>query len=328
LKNVLADLARQISTTVEDDCEEYILDLPEKVGEGRIRGIKLRAGLGLIIYDCQFKQDVEIAFTVSEVHPAKFMYVTGGALRHRFQDEGSDQLHTINTYQSAIVASSRHGGHLLYFKAEERVQFCSLEILRAEFIKTLRCELNTLAQDLKEMLEDVKALNKFYYQSHYSLQLFDLFTQLRNYGETGVVKKIFLEAKVNEMLAYQLADYRHEPLKKNHNLRQKEIKALKKAFLYIDENLDSSLHIKEISRVSGLNANKLQQGFKITKGLTVNDYIRIQRLEHARALLHTSELSISEVVYKIGLVNRGYFSRLFKEEYGASPSEYRKKFSS
>lgn len=62
---------------------------------------------------------------------------------------------------------------------------------------------------------------------------------------------------------------------------------------------------------------------KIT-GMSPNKYILKIKMEHAKALLTDTTLSISEVGYKIGVDDSAYFYRLFKNYYGMSPSQYRK----
>lgn len=70
---------------------------------------------------------------------------------------------------------------------------------------------------------------------------------------------------------------------------------------------------------------KLQYGFHNLYGLSVNNYVKKIRLQIAMELLKNSDLSISEIVYKIGLSSRSYFSKIFKEKYGITPSYYKKK---
>jgi transcriptional regulator GlxA family with amidase domain len=49
------------------------------------------------------------------------------------------------------------------------------------------------------------------------------------------------------------------------------------------------------------------------------------RLKKARELLETSNLSISESAYQVGFNDPAWFSRVFKEEFGVSPTEARGK---
>jgi AraC-like DNA-binding protein len=74
----------------------------------------------------------------------------------------------------------------------------------------------------------------------------------------------------------------------------------------------------------GLNVNKLQDGFQSIYNDTVNGYVQKTRLEIARNLLMITEFNISEIVRKIGLSSKSYFSKIFKEEYQISPSEFRR----
>ena len=60
LKDVIRDIAEVFNISYSENCGEYLLQLPESVGEGTIRGINFEGGLGLIQYNCLFKEDMEI----------------------------------------------------------------------------------------------------------------------------------------------------------------------------------------------------------------------------------------------------------------------------
>ena len=53
------------------------------------------------------------------------------------------------------------------------------------------------------------------------------------------------------------------------------------------------------------------------------NYIKKIRLQNAKKLLETTELTISEVAYKSGFQTINHFTKVFKEEYGIPPSVYR-----
>ncbi len=59
-------------------------------------------------------------------------------------------------------------------------------------------------------------------------------------------------------------------------------------------------------------------------GMTPNNYVRKKRLEEGKRLLEESNDTIAEVSYKTGFSNPYYFSKCFKQEFGMSPSAYRK----
>jgi AraC-like DNA-binding protein len=81
-----------------------------------------------------------------------------------------------------------------------------------------------------------------------------------------------------------------------------------------------------LERESGLNQKRIQKGFKRFFGLSVNKYIKNIRLSRAKELIETTDMSISEIVYAIGLNSRSYFSRIFVEKYGILPNNYRRNY--
>lgn len=105
----------------------------------------------------------------------------------------------------------------------------------------------------------------------------------------------------------------------------------------IDKLLEISREIKNypernytvvgISNKTGISIPRLQAGFKEKHGSTIALFIKERRLKEAEKLLRTTSLNVSEVVYKIGLTSRSYFSRIFKERYHCTPLEYKNDFS-
>ncbi|MNZ84779.1 Bifunctional transcriptional activator/DNA repair enzyme AdaA [compost metagenome] len=90
------------------------------------------------------------------------------------------------------------------------------------------------------------------------------------------------------------------------------------------ENL-SLAHLAQISHGSPYH---LHRTFKKTTGQTPGEYIQRIRIGHAKELLISSQLSISEVGEKVGLHNTPYFITLFKKLTGVTPARYRQTASS
>ena len=58
-------------------------------------------------------------------------------------------------------------------------------------------------------------------------------------------------------------------------------------------------------------------------GITPNKALNGIRIENAKKLLITSDLSISKISFYVGFATPSYFNRIFKEYTGETPKEFR-----
>lgn len=97
-----------------------------------------------------------------------------------------------------------------------------------------------------------------------------------------------------------------------------------KSVEYINENIQHELDIDEICRHVHISKYHFCRVFKQATGLTVMNYILKTRLVLARSMLtRQQEYSVSEVSARCGFSSPAYFSRVFKQETGVSPLQYR-----
>ncbi|NNE78163.1 MAG: helix-turn-helix transcriptional regulator, partial [Pricia sp.] len=323
---VIRDISNAFGTKFTETCGEYFLDIPQHIGEGNIQGISFDGGMGIIQYDCQFKTVVEFRFTVNEVHPLKFLYCLEGVLKHKF--ENSDENHEIAQYQEAIVSSDFLNGHILHFNANTHTVINSLEISRSEFQKKIKCDLVTMDQKLQNLFNDIEAKKTFYHDGFYSLKLADLFRDMQDFKGRDFLRKLYLEGKAYQMLTKQILQYEDDlaDVENRSILRRSEVVQIEKAVLYIKQQIGKLDTIDQIASEVGLNTNKLQEGFQNLYGVTVNQFIQRTRLALIKDMILNTDYSISEIVHMVGLSSKSYLSKIFKEEYGTSPSEYRKHF--
>ena len=96
-----------------------------------------------------------------------------------------------------------------------------------------------------------------------------------------------------------------------------------KAHLY--EEHHKPWTIEEMAKIADLSHQHFQKLFKAEVGATPISYLKKVRLKQARVLLETTNLRAKEICYKVGMFDESHFSRDFKEEFHAAPSEYRKR---
>ncbi|MEO1655034.1 MAG: AraC family transcriptional regulator, partial [Bacteroidota bacterium] len=69
--------------------------------------------------------------------------------------------------------------------------------------------------------------------------------------------------------------------------------------------------------------SSFKREFKDLFHTTPAKWLAQKRLEQAEMLLRSSDLSISEICYQVGLKNPSHFNRVFKEFYGLPPAQYK-----
>lgn len=92
---------------------------------------------------------------------------------------------------------------------------------------------------------------------------------------------------------------------------------------YIMNHLCGDLSVEMLCTVLLIPRNKLFRIVKDETGMTLHRYILIKRLHKAKILLRRSNKPIAEVAEKCGIKDYNYFSRVFKNRFGITPSGYR-----
>ena len=95
---------------------------------------------------------------------------------------------------------------------------------------------------------------------------------------------------------------------------------------YILANLHKKISLKDISEHVFLSPNYLGYKFKQKTGITINEYIKTERMEKSKYLLMATLLPVSEISKICGFENQFYFSKVFKQETAMPPMQYRKNF--
>lgn len=99
-----------------------------------------------------------------------------------------------------------------------------------------------------------------------------------------------------------------------------------KVIHYICDNYHQPITLEQISKVSGFSTYHFCRFFKRMSGLTFIEYLTNLRLDKAVFSLLTNEKAICKIAYECGFASIKSFNRAFKNAYGISPREYRKRF--
>lgn len=108
-------------------------------------------------------------------------------------------------------------------------------------------------------------------------------------------------------------------------LHQNDKDFMEKVIQIIKDNIEEESFGPDIlADKIGINTRQLYRKFKDVSQLSPSDFIKDFRFSFASKLLITTNLSIQEVIYKVGIMNRSYFYREFSKKYNMTPKEYRK----
>jgi signal transduction histidine kinase/AraC-like DNA-binding protein/ligand-binding sensor domain-containing protein len=113
-------------------------------------------------------------------------------------------------------------------------------------------------------------------------------------------------------------------VKNGKTMYQEDEHLLQEIVLFIERNIDDeSLNFNSIADFIGISKANLYRKLKELTDKTPSEFVKAIRLEYASKLLKTTNLTVSEIIFKSGFANKSYFYREFAQQFGISPLEYR-----
>jgi AraC-like DNA-binding protein len=102
-----------------------------------------------------------------------------------------------------------------------------------------------------------------------------------------------------------------------HLLRAKDL---------VDARYAEALTVDDLARAAGLSRAHFSRQFRDAFGESPHAYLLTRRLERAAALLRTTDRSVADVCFSVGLRSVGSFTTSFTRTFGESPTAYRARF--
>jgi signal transduction histidine kinase/DNA-binding response OmpR family regulator/ligand-binding sensor domain-containing protein len=136
---------------------------------------------------------------------------------------------------------------------------------------------------------------------------------------------------VNRLIAnkYELKDYFQSPesaygFTGGVLLHQKDKEFIYKVIEVIRKNLeDESLRAEMVAEKMGINSRTLYRQMKRIVEVTPSDFIKEYKFSQAAKLLVSTDLTVQEIIYRIGISNKSYFYKEFTKKYKLPPKEFR-----
>lgn len=92
---------------------------------------------------------------------------------------------------------------------------------------------------------------------------------------------------------------------------------------YIRDHIDQDIRRTDIAREVYLNPNYLSRLFKAETGMSLKEFIVLEKMKLAQAMLKSTKLPISIIAMKVGFSNFSHFSQVYKKIWNVTPAEDR-----
>lgn len=92
---------------------------------------------------------------------------------------------------------------------------------------------------------------------------------------------------------------------------------------FIEFHLEEPLPLSLLAGQAGYTEQYLSRKFKKETGVNISDYIRFARVERAKLLLTTSDLTIAQIAQQLQCCSGSYFSEAFRTVTGLTPQQWR-----
>ncbi|WP_010182365.1 helix-turn-helix domain-containing protein [Aquimarina agarilytica] len=322
---VLVQLNFYLNGNLNNKWGETVLEFNNEYGKGQIRCIDFDWGVSLMDYDVHFTENVKITFVSSEVKPIEFVFVSEGTITYK--SDVDNVSHSFERFQNIIISTKKKAKETYIFPNKVTVKVNFIYVVKNLYAQKKNNNLTYLNKKLLSTFKDIDSNSVYNHFGNFNLKIADQIRQLNTSDNTGIVRTLSIEGQLNLILAMQILEHSNSEEGRNlpETMSKDDIKKIHDLTGYIIDNISEPLTVEILSKRSGLSQKKLQSGFKLLHSKSVNEYVRLMKLEISRDYIKNTTDSISEIVYKIGFRSRSYFSKIFFEHYGILPTDYRKK---
>lgn len=321
------DIFSKLHSCLNGDLKEFygerFFTFNTNIGKGTVRTVAFNRGVSLLDFDITLTEDVHIEFDTSDVSPIDFIFVSKGFLKYTDNDDG--EYLDFEKFQNVIIRPKYNSQRAFILPKNERLKVNFIRVTHDRVAVSCNNSADHLNNFLTPLFNDSHK-DAYRHVGSFSLRIADEIKQLSSIHDIGMFRALSLEGRLYLILSLQLLERTNFENKMNitEAITKQEIAKINKLTEYILEHISENITINVLSSESGLSPKKLQLGFKILYSKTVNEYIRQLKLEISRDYLKNTDLSVSEIVYAIGIKSRSYFSKIFFEAYEILPTAYRK----
>ncbi len=291
-------------------------------GKGHISTYQVFPGLVAKVYNVKLTKELKFTKKEKGDHPTYFIYCVKGYYYHKFENEST--LEKISKNQNVILSGNNLNGHEIFLPSDVDLQISILFLSANKFEKVENRKAKRLDSALKNLANNFELDQKSKFFGEINPETSQFAEVLVENKRIDVIGMLITEGAILNTLASQLINHeQYRNTSKITKISKDDLRKIIDLGDYIRDNISARISIDQLARISGLNPKKLQKACNYLYGETVGNLIQRLRVERARQLLQNTELTVSEVCYKIGFSSRSYFSKIFSEHFGMLPSDFK-----
>jgi AraC-like DNA-binding protein len=293
---------------------ETLTGVSTEVGRGYSRSMELMPGLYVSFFNCAWHQDCVEQSPVEPDHPVQISILPTGIV-------ACDQVHpTLGHGRSYFSGSGISPAFKALDQGGTETSCLNIEIQPELIHQVLLVGEHQWDDQLKQLIKPDDWKQAFYPQV--TPEIATLVRQIWSPPYRGALKRIYLQAKVLELLVTYLdlvAGYSTPSAVVG--LRADTMTRLYHAQQMLNQSLEHPPSVLELAQQVGLSDRTLLRGFKQLFGTTVVGYLTQQRLYRAEQLLRQGTYTVTEVARLSGYGHLGYFTAVFKRQFGITPKD-------
>lgn|GEM_PF-1160497 len=319
----IKEMASYFNAKLDESNDASTITMDNDKAKGFISSYRIFPGLSVWVYNIVFGADFTVDLGMSDDSPYYFSYNVKGTFLHRFGAQ-EEFVHVLQNQNMIVAGGSKSSAQIIFpanIKLKIAVIIVDTKLLESQKIRNAQ----RMYFKLQKLLDKKSKERPFRHLGKIDGETEKYASIVCENNQVDLIAGLLTEGAVLNMLASQLKSYsedRHK-ITPPSQLSKSELSKITTLGPYIIDHLDTKFTIQELSRIFRLSPKKLQAGVKYLYGDTVGHYILRLRMGHAKHLLTTTELNVSEVCDQIGIFSKSYFSKVFKNRYGLSPKSFR-----
>lgn len=201
-----------------------------------------------------------------------------------------------------------------------KIQVFEVNLLPSFFQKYLP-DNSRAFENFKKNIIDQKAASLSLHNLRITPKMFLTIREILGSKRQGFFERMFIEAKVIELLMLQLEQILAHDCDVFCSLKKSEIDKMYQAKEILINNIASSCTLIDLAQKVGTNEFTLKKGFKEVFGTTVFGFWNDLKMHEARKLIVENAMKVSEVSEMVGYKYPQHFSTAFKKYFGVSPGK-------